>query len=337
MSSTSTFFCIVYIRFLKKHKKNRKLKKKRAQEKRQKERKKTTPTSMSLFGGPSLISFGSDSSGGNPVSNVVSFVFIIVFGILVFMGIRYFLMLRVERSKNEPLLIDQPIDIRRIERPFSGELLRPSLQGNGQSYSFWIYVNDWTHNYGRPKLIFYRGTQGIQEYGAANPSVYLYPNENKLMVRVSTLTPESGTSFDPRLFPELPRDELGYTIVNPARVDPAKSWNSNFACDINGIPLQRWVHVVITQWGRNMDVFVNGKLKRSCVLPGVPLTNRAVLSELHVGGKQTFNGHISRLQYFNRVTPADEVYRLYTRGPHRTVNSWESLKDQFKLLFQVQV
>ena len=157
------------------------------------------------------------------------------------------------------------------------------------------------------------------------------------MVRVSTLPPEDGVSFDPRLFPDLPRDELGYTVVNPARLDSAKTWNSTFACDINGIPLQKWVHVVITQWGRNLDVYINGKLKRSCILPGVPLNNRALLSELHVGGKQTFNGHISRLQYFNRVLPAEEVYRLYTRGPHRTIATWESLKDQFKLLFQIKV
>jgi len=88
--------------------------------------------------------------------------------------------------------------------------------------------------------------------------------------------------------------------------------NSNLPCDLVDIPLQRWNHVVIVLWNRSLDVYLNGKLARSCTLRSVPALNNGPLYVNQNGG---YKGDMASLKYFNRAINAEEVYKIYRRGP----------------------
>jgi len=88
--------------------------------------------------------------------------------------------------------------------------------------------------------------------------------------------------------------------------------NHNLPCDIIDIPLQRWNHVVVILWNRSLDVYLNGKLARSCTLRSVPILNDGPLFVTQEGG---FKGDMASLKYYNRAINAEEVYKVYKNGP----------------------
>jgi lipopolysaccharide/colanic/teichoic acid biosynthesis glycosyltransferase len=40
-------------------------------------------------------------------------------------------------------------------------------------------------------------------------------------------------------------------------------------CGIANVPIQRWCNLLISAYGRTLDIYMDGKLVRTCVLPGV--------------------------------------------------------------------
>jgi hypothetical protein len=87
--------------------------------------------------------------------------------------------------------------------------------------------------------------------------------------------------------------------------------NHNLPCDIIDMPLQRWNHVVLVLWNRSFDVYLNGKLARSCTLNKIPNINKDNLYVTQEGG---YDGDMANLQYFNEALNAERVYDLYKHG-----------------------
>lgn len=254
-----------------------------------------------------------ESTTSEVLISYMKWAFMIVVVIIVFFIIKFIYDAYNSKSKYEPILIPGPTDISQLPKPFSGNLLPMSSTGSEYAYSFWIFINDWNFNYGKPKCIFVRTSEDIGKFTTASPSVYLYPKENKLMVRVSTLNgeqPYDHVTYNP-CKKNMPNT---YSDVNPSHMC-REAFKTTTACDIDNIPLQSWVNVSITLWNRTLDVYLNGKLARSCVLPGIPLVDPTNLSLLHVGRGNTFNGYISKLKYFNRAITASEAYDIYVNGP----------------------
>lgn len=86
----------------------------------------------------------------------------------------------------------------------------------------------------------------------------------------------------------------------------------NLPCDIIDLPLQRWNHIVVVLWNRSLDVYLNGKLARSCTLRSIPQLNNGPLWITQNGG---FRGDMASLRYYNRAINPEEVYSIYKRGP----------------------
>ena len=94
-------------------------------------------------------------------------------------------------------------------------------------------------------------------------------------------------------------------ILNPNQLNPEKM------CDISNIPVQRWVHVGIILVNKTIDVYLNGSLKRSCILNNVPILNKGNVYINQYGG---FKGKISDLLYKNQAISSFEMYKLYKSG-----------------------
>merc|ERR1711934_260316 len=190
------------------------------------------------------------------------------------------------------LLINQPRDATK-RLVISGKQLPKFDEGYEYTYSFWIFISDWQYKYGHPKPILYKGDK---EGMHANPCVWLYPKENKLMVRFDNYT-------------------YGNQRLTPEKMNPIKYpeiLEKDYVCDVENIPLQKWVHVGVVLWNRTTDVYIDGKLVRSCILPGVPRINNEKLYVTPQGG---FHGNISRLLVVNKAYNPYAIYNEYLKGP----------------------
>uniref|UniRef100_A0A6C0IFA9 Lectin/glucanase superfamily protein n=1 Tax=viral metagenome TaxID=1070528 RepID=A0A6C0IFA9_9ZZZZ len=165
------------------------------------------------------------------------------------------------------------------------------------AYSVWFYVNDWNYRYGEPKVVFGRmGALSDASGGSINgvsgldpcPSVVLGAIENNIIVSLGCYP---GVN-------EQPTTTGGKTVIHN--------------CMISNIPIQKWVNLTLSVYGRTMDLYVDGKLVRTCLLPGIANINNN--ADIYVTPKGGFNGWTSNLQYYpNSLNPQD-AWNIYTKG-----------------------
>jgi hypothetical protein len=90
-------------------------------------------------------------------------------------------------------------------------------------------------------------------------------------------------------------------------------------CTLENVPLQAWANVIMTLNNRSLDLYLDGKLVRTCVLPGVPIQASGeplvVCGNGPNGGAGGFEGYISNFQYFSRAVNPREAYAIYREGP----------------------
>tara|TARA_B100000674_G_scaffold488868_1_gene501811 strand:+ start:350 stop:1276 length:927 start_codon:yes stop_codon:yes gene_type:complete len=248
------------------------------------------------------------ASGGNPMGMIGLIVGVIVLG---FVGVYIYKLYK--KSKNEPLLIKNPKNATKKLTIPANQAPLPT-DGAEFTYSFWIFVRDWNYSYGKAKCVLYRGDPDCSE---ASPSIWLYPRENKLMVRLQTFSYGSN----PSVYAAPPGNTM-----NPIKWQQngnSEMFNDDFVCDVSNIPLQRWVHVGLVLWNTTVDTYVNGKLARSCILPGVPKLNGGNIEVNRWGG---FQGYMSRFKYFKRAVGSDEMYKTYLDGPFPPSFAWSGPK-----------
>jgi hypothetical protein len=83
-------------------------------------------------------------------------------------------------------------------------------------------------------------------------------------------------------------------------------------CLIENVPIQKWVNVIISLYGRTLDVYLDGKLVRTCILPGVPRINND--ADIHVTNNGGFSGWTSTFKYWSNASNPQEAYNIYKDG-----------------------
>jgi len=192
-----------------------------------------------------------------------------------------------------------------------------SLATNGSNvpssnfaYSVWFYINDWNYRYGEPKVIFGRmGAQSSSTSGSIPgvsgldpcPAVVLGAVENNIAVSLGCYP---GAD-------EEPTTTGGNTVVH--------------TCTVANIPIQRWVNLVLSVYGRTMDLYIDGKLVRTCLLPGVASVNNN--SNIYVTPAGGFDGWTSKLQYYPNSINPQEAWNIYSQG----YSSWSSMFNAYQV------
>jgi hypothetical protein len=98
------------------------------------------------------------------------------------------------------------------------------------------------------------------------------------------------------------------TYPNSGEVTTAQIHN----CTVKNIPLQKWTHLLVSTAGRSLDVYIDGKLVKTCLLPGVAKMDPTAPLQLCADGG--FSGFTSRLRYYSRSLNPREVYEIYKEG-----------------------
>jgi hypothetical protein len=178
------------------------------------------------------------------------------------------------------------------------------------AYSIWFYINDWNYRYGEPKVVFGRmGSKSSTSTGAISgvsgmdpcPAVILGAIENNVAV---TLSCYPGSNQEPTT-------PGGTTVLH--------------TCSVTNIPIQKWVNLTLSVYGRSMDLYIDGKLVRTCLLPGVANVNNN--SNVYVTPAGGFDGWTSKFQYFPNSLNPQEVWNIYTKG----YGSWSSMLSSYQV------
>lgn len=181
----------------------------------------------------------------------------------------------------------------------------PSIFTGGDfTLSFWIYVDDWNYQVARYKPVF---NIGPAITGTNDRSVLvgmLTPYKNGLMIRGATNTP-------PTSVPDITVPSTRTSML-AGQTSAAMFQNTLEApCDVNDVPLQRWTCVTIVNSGRTLDVYMNGKLSRSCILDSIlQVPNSACFLSLGA-----FGGRYASVQMWNQQLTPDVIYGIYMMGP----------------------
>jgi roadblock/LC7 domain-containing protein len=157
---------------------------------------------------------------------------------------------------------------------------------------WWMFIEDWNYGYGKEKFILKRQdpTNGL----IVNPSVSLLPTDNTMRVTVSLFPTTEGASK-----------------TTPAPAGDSGATDDVFYCDVKDVPLQSWFSVSVTVFGRNVDVYIDGKLVKSCFLPGVPKPAAGDILLTPDGG---FSGKMCNFYHMPRMLTPGDAMSFYAAG-----------------------
>jgi hypothetical protein len=122
-------------------------------------------------------------------------------------------------------------------------------------------------------------------------------------------------------------DILKFISENNLNIDDSLI-NKDSICDLSTIDFQRWVQITVSLSGRSIDVYMDGKLARSCILPSyfkVDGTNMAFRA-CEYGG---FGGFISNASVYNYALNPEQIWRLYMAGPGPQLGIMDYVKSIF--------
>ena len=235
------------------------------------------------------------------------------------------------------LIGDDDIHDATIHENIDSSVLPRNNLGNEYNYNLWIYIS---HFEPGPKTILKR-----ENNGALSPKIMIASNTNDLIIELTS------NSYDK---PDIPQEEeegeegeeeseeeeenkpdtLGSHKSMPSLVNTKISVNKKkhvttkkpittkkpavlkkYQFRIKSIPLQKWLNINVAVNNNNLDVFMNGNLKGSFIIPGIVPRPSGQIKICPNGG---FNGFISRTTYANQEFDIDTIKQTYRSGPYKT-------------------
>lgn len=165
------------------------------------------------------------------------------------------------------------------------------------SYSIWAYIDDWSYNYGLNKSVLLKDVNPVNTGKVPNtnttndllnpsypsPFIYFGAESNKLIIEQSVYSSNGSSNPD---------------------VDKV---------DIENIPLQKWVNILVSVYGRTLDTYIDGKLVNTHVLSGVPYIG-STSSNIYITPNGGFSGYRSDIQYYPNETDPQKAWDIYADG-----------------------
>lgn len=229
-------------------------------------------------------------------------------------------------------------------KPYAPRKKVPAIYTGGDfTLSFWMYIDDFNYRSNSYKHLFSIQPQTSTPTSTAPIVGVLTPLQNNLMVRANTVSAGAGAAPAPGVVsPTASSAGPDITVMqNLTQLLQGQTSASMFQstvdqpCDVKEVPLQRWVCVTIVSSGRVLDVYLDGKLSRSCVLDSVVNVPRQPL-ELRMCEAGGIGGRISSVQMWSAQLTPDVIYGIYMMGPTQTqhdifttVAKWLNLNVSF--------
>ena len=250
---------------------------------------------------------GSNSSRNSPIQKMIPILLVVagLFGLYYLYEYLYGPKINnvftlVEKNRSANIDATTPITI-------PSDKLPNLFEGGEFTISTWIYISSWSYKTGKAKSIINVGGNTFDTI-----RIYLGGFKPKLHVRLHTK--ESGDTSEAL-------DSVSRTSTFESKQMDNSLTDSNI-CDLPEVELQRWVNISVSVNGRTVDVYLDGKLARSCVLPKVYKVDAGGYSAklLAYGG---FGGQLSTTTMYDAALNPDVVYKNYMAGPEPITNVWD--------------
>jgi len=238
---------------------------------------------------------------------------VIVYLTFMFIEVIYKYMNRLSMNRKELLPYTYVMDNKSItilQNPNIANSKPASLSENERtgaefSYSFYLQINPSTFRQEAGLLhIFHKGYPS--QFPLLAPGVYLHSNTNTLRVYINTF----------------------------------KTWNNYI--DVQNIPVNKWVHVVIACKDNALEIYINGNISKKLSFDGIAVYQNfqdiCCFSQRNIGGSLTkvktpslddtgfrvfgaVKGLCSKLIYFNYALCYAEIQQLMNEGPSSKIDS----------------
>ena len=234
-------------------------------------------------------------------NNLVSkfaFLILVIFIFFILLRIGLMLLTYIFSFSQNPIIIDGMID-GDSRKSFSTNpndkkavpiyRSKDKMEGLEFTWSVWLWIknppkypssgsktNQYHHVFNKGSISTSGGNNGIL-YPNNGPGLYISENYRKLVVIMN--------SFD--------------HIENKV--------------EIEDIPINKWVNVIIRCTQNILDIFINGTLVKSLNLKDVPKQNYDNINVAYNGG---FNGKISSLRYFSTSIGTNKIQSIVENGPN---------------------
>jgi hypothetical protein len=98
-------------------------------------------------------------------------------------------------------------------------------------------------------------------------------------------------------------------------------------CDVAQVDMQKWVCISVVLNGKTLDVYLDGKLGRSCILP-----NTYVVSPTYnytFADMCGFGGWLGNSSVYNYALNPEQIWQVYMNGPGPSYSILDYLKSLF--------
>ena len=212
---------------------------------------------------------------------------------LVYLGFTFYNYLRRRSGKEEVSIFGGSVSSDQTPTPVDGKTkkvipaadvpLGTSMQSGVQ---FWMFIADWDYKFGQEKSILERVAPNNPS--TKNPAISLGASDNTLHVKVSL-----------------------YGADTSAESTDLNGTGDVFTCSVENVPLQSWFSVSVTTFQRNLDIYINGRLVKSCVLPGVP---KPAYGDIILNNNGGFSGSICNVHSHSSMISPEEAQSFFARG-----------------------
>ena len=169
-----------------------------------------------------------------------------------------------------------------------------SGQKSNANYSVWIYVDAW------------KNTAAANQY------------KKNILTRTGTVNLASSTGTAPIYLLHLDNATNDLHLRIALSGTGATTYQT---CTIKNIKLQKWVNITMSIYGNTVDLYLDGKLVKTCVLTAMPVGT--LNTDLYVGGSMTTTGtlgdgdlvgYISNVLYKNDYFTPEDAWDIYSAG-----------------------
>jgi hypothetical protein len=246
---------------------------------------------------------------GSTATNENTTIYFVYLGIIVLAIIGYLIYPYVEEKVTDQggtLLINQPVylnnvtnlasyqTLNKIKEIDMGNEMNPMQFNYNYAISFWAFFD--SENPSKTNQY-----TSILNYGN-KPNILFNPMDNTLIF-VSNKADASA--------------------INNFTLSQLEENGNQVLYEHKNVLLQKWNHIIVNYNGGTLDIFINGKLKKS-VIGVIPYKT---LDTLQVGSENGIQGGICNLNYFDNVLNMQQIYYLYNLLKDKTPPVHSSSQD----------
>ena len=220
---------------------------------------------------------------GNKNRKVIKWLLIVLTIITIVAIIVFFVLYWIEYYSKNPILI-RSINAKKGPVIIPNSKLLKSYTDVAYSYSFWIYVDNWSYRYNKPKWLLYKCEKPKNEKDVplSNPTITMDSKEPKLSIVLNITTDKNGSENEVLTTPEL--------------------------------KLQKWNHIALTIKNQDVRVYCDGELCVGKTIKGTMVLNDHPLTVVPFGG---YSGQLNLLQYFNYEIDLDTIKSIASKKPNK--------------------